>query len=522
MQEKQRPLMLKDFLRDASPSRDSNRKWHRNQSSNESPTTMRNLLDMDSKSSKRTGLVLSRPASTTLSALHKASEVIVRLLPFSSRTPPQKRQGNAVIRRQNVNKLSSILRRVASMREPRTPRGGLSRRISAAMRSLSRREPCIKRDVEVQVRVRDIVRWRSFGDEEEIPYLQYHNSKTPPREELSTADGTSDSCSSSRTSSCTWSESESLSNSQSGCGSSECSVVSGALNNKMLLLSYHREVKDGVDDEFQKSSFVQPPTDTPIHSLGFNRAVEMKEASDSLNGADTCCPSGQKEDVQQLGRANDGCTMCRAIEGYEEKEQFSPVSVLDFPFEDEDEGATTSFEESLADIERKRQQLLHKIGRYESLSKLDPVDLEREFALTEFELLDEDVESFTGYHDGNAGDEVENAEEYIREIILDYLDETTKRNWLPFESLVIDVFREELSSAGEVGADELVGIAVGRVKEWVIQTGSVDQSREFCLKELERSQDWRKFVMDEEEVAAEMEVDILWSLVDDLLIDLMV
>lgn len=150
------------------------------------------------------------------------------------------------------------------------------------------------------------------------------------------------------------------------------------------------------------------------------------------------------------------------------------------------------------------------------------MDLEREFALTEFELLDEDVESFTGYHDGNAGDEVENAEEYIREIILDYLDETTKRNWLPFESLVIDVFREELSSAGEVEADELVGIAVGRVKEWVIQTGSVDQSREFCLKELERSQDWRKFVMDEEEVAAEMEVDILWSLVDDLLIDLMV
>ncbi|CAN6481157.1 unnamed protein product [Victoria cruziana] len=518
MREKERPLMLKDFLRDGSPSYDTGKRWQRNRCSHESPTTMRYLLEMDTKGTKSTGVVLPRPASTTLSALHKASEVIVRLLPFSGRIPPQKRQGTTVVRRQNINKLSSILKRVASIREPRSPGGSLSRRITAAMRSLSRREPCIKREVEVQVRVRDIVRWRSFDDEEEIPYLQYLNAKTPPRDELSAADGTSDSCSSSRTSSCTWSESESLSNSQSCSGSSECSVVSGEFKNKMLLLSYHQKVKE---DDFQKSSLVQPPTDTPIHSLGFNRAMEMKETSDSTDAADICCSNGQKEDVQELGHANDCCTGCCDIEGYEEKEQFSPVSVLDFPFEDEDEGATTSFEESLADIERKKQQLLQKIGRYESLSKLDPVDLERQFALTEFEFSDEDAESFTGYHDGNAGEEVENAEEYIREIILEYLDETTKRTWLPFELLVIDVFREELNSAGELQADELVEIAAGRVKEWLTQTGSVDQSRELCLKEMERNQGWRKFVMDDE-MAAEMELDILWSLVDDLLIDIMV
>ncbi|KAK8944243.1 hypothetical protein KSP39_PZI007789 [Platanthera zijinensis] len=65
----------------------------------------------------------------------------------------------------------------------------------------------------------------------------------------------------------------------------------------------------------------------------------------------------------------------------EEKEQLSPVSVMDFPYqEDEDEeveqpSATSPVsEQSVRNLERTKNQLLQKIRRLESLADLDPLD----------------------------------------------------------------------------------------------------------------------------------------------------
>ncbi|KAF6166058.1 hypothetical protein GIB67_012955 [Kingdonia uniflora] len=80
----------------------------------------------------------------------------------------------------------------------------------------------------------------------------------------------------------------------------------------------------------------------------------------------------------------------------EEKEQNSPVSVLDPPFEDdEDEGHDDNdeqggyeLERSFAIVQRAKQQLLHKLRRFERLADLDPIELEKR--MSEEECYDED------------------------------------------------------------------------------------------------------------------------------------
>ncbi|MED6181548.1 hypothetical protein PIB30_020309 [Stylosanthes scabra] len=69
----------------------------------------------------------------------------------------------------------------------------------------------------------------------------------------------------------------------------------------------------------------------------------------------------------------------------EDKEQCSPVSVLDPPFEDDDEAHGNDDDEehgfdlecSYATMQRAKQQLLYKLRRFEKLAGLDPVELEK-------------------------------------------------------------------------------------------------------------------------------------------------
>ncbi|KAL5223501.1 hypothetical protein ABZP36_010140 [Zizania latifolia] len=77
----------------------------------------------------------------------------------------------------------------------------------------------------------------------------------------------------------------------------------------------------------------------------------------------------------------------------DDKEQLSPVGVMDFPFDDDDGGAvvegeeadtagacSASFSDSLALLQRRKTQLPHKIRRLGSKGELGSVDLEARFA----------------------------------------------------------------------------------------------------------------------------------------------
>lgn len=76
------------------------------------------------------------------------------------------------------------------------------------------------------------------------------------------------------------------------------------------------------------------------------------------------------------------------VEEEEEKEQCSPVSVLDRQFEDDDDEHTNEdyngdedyafdYESSYVLVQRTKQQLLQKLYRFERLAELDPVELEK-------------------------------------------------------------------------------------------------------------------------------------------------
>ncbi|KAK8477393.1 hypothetical protein V6N13_076209 [Hibiscus sabdariffa] len=70
----------------------------------------------------------------------------------------------------------------------------------------------------------------------------------------------------------------------------------------------------------------------------------------------------------------------------EGKEQFSPVSVLDCPFhEEEEEEDSSHFEDGSSHVEGTKQKLMQKVPRFENLAQLEPVDLEKRIAMTEIE-----------------------------------------------------------------------------------------------------------------------------------------
>ncbi|GER33714.1 BCL-6 corepressor-like protein 1 [Striga asiatica] len=94
------------------------------------------------------------------------------------------------------------------------------------------------------------------------------------------------------------------------------------------------------------------------------------------------------------------------VNGDDEKEQCSPVSVLDIFFEDEtnestnaiveeeeeeDEGHDYDPECTYANMERAKQQLLDRLRRFEKLAELDPIELERSFLENSDDELDRET-----------------------------------------------------------------------------------------------------------------------------------
>ncbi|KAF8006773.1 hypothetical protein BT93_K0935 [Corymbia citriodora subsp. variegata] len=93
----------------------------------------------------------------------------------------------------------------------------------------------------------------------------------------------------------------------------------------------------------------------------------------------------------------------------EEKEQCSPVSVLDPPFDDNDEGHNPEDEDdfdyecSYAIVQRTKQQLLYKLQRFEKLAELDPIELEKRMLELEAEEDDDDNDMETDCATDQAG-----------------------------------------------------------------------------------------------------------------------
>ncbi|GMJ00344.1 TON1 Recruiting Motif 10 [Hibiscus trionum] len=177
----------------------------------------------------------------------------------------------------------------------------------------------------------------------------------------------------------------------------------------------------------------------------------------------------------------------------EGKQQLSPVSVLDCPFDEEEEDDGSVFEHQLARVEGTKQKLMQKIIRFERLARLEPLELETRIATAELE--DE--------HKPESNHQLQELLKLSKPRIL------SNRN---SSNLLSALFVRERLLVVEAGMEEF-GINILKnqnPQEWI----------KACFKEMEENVNWIKFNVEKEEVGSALELELFSSLMDDFLIEL--
>ncbi|KAL6998114.1 hypothetical protein U1Q18_008242 [Sarracenia purpurea var. burkii] len=227
------------------------------------------------------------------------------------------------------------------------------------------------------------------------------------------------------------------------------------------------------------------------------------------------------------------------VEEEEEKEQCSPVSVLDPPFQDDDggnengdDGDIYDPECSYATVQRAKQQLLHKLRRFEKLADLDPIELERrmveeqddEDQLEEEEEEEEECEEEAG--SSLSWYREKKVDGLVREIVLGKsLGFHLGKVPADMKRLVLDLVVEEREKNGG-GAEDNIETVVTRVckslDSWKeVESNTIDMMVELDFRR-EVDDGWKRNGKEVGETAREIEIAILGFLVQDVSEELLV
>ncbi|KAF5478339.1 hypothetical protein F2P56_004905 [Juglans regia] len=466
-----RPMMLKDYLRDdllSSCSSNGFKSFPRRQCC----TTIRFLLEVDLKASrKQQRLRRSRskaPASTTISALQRASDAVIsavkKQLPFHSLKShsPSQRNGD---------------------KKGLVPRS-LSRKLFFG-RSFWRKTD--KRD-------NDLRRWRLFRD-----ILKQQDKPSDHHSATSVVGGwvsMSTSCSSNTDS---WAESEFT------------SEILGS--------------SSGKSESSSENHVVGSKSGPPEMEIG--RSIGETVCEDSISEATTANFSGANAKVWSNEK---------------EKVQFSPVSVLDCPFHEDDEDTSSPTpHDKLGRIEGTKQKLSHKmIRQFECLAQLEPVDLEKRIALSAGLNHEAPHESLvqTCSMSTLENNTFDNQTEKKAEELLDLINTRRSVNGAKFkaDNLLSDFFWERIEENINASASTSTrGIVNGfesellKVAEDWLSGGNplelllgweVEDGREVYVRDMEKGGKWRILVEEKEESGLEVEFEVWISLLDELVLDL--
>ncbi|KAL6907731.1 hypothetical protein ACP4OV_002770 [Aristida adscensionis] len=288
-------------------------------------------------------------------------------------------------------------------------------------------------------------------------------------------------------------------------------------------------------------------------------------SSSSADRGCTGAPGGDAGDGRK--EAVDGEPVGRSME-VEDKQQLSPVSVLDFPFDDDDGDersdagtCSPSFHRCPPDLQRTKTPALHKIRRFDGLpEEVDAVDLEARFAASESaDSVDAHsrctrVLSNSGSDDDSApataaaaasrrDEELQSIEQpdketddehlLLRRVLQDAdaaVDEAS-------EALLLDFFADEVRRA-RAAAGTVVGAArpvdggkaaaalVGAAGEWLRGAGprwgvaDVMFSGAAAVADMERSRRWACAREEERDVGAAVEGMVADELVEELVAEL--
>ncbi|CAI8609707.1 unnamed protein product [Vicia faba] len=199
-----------------------------------------------------------------------------------------------------------------------------------------------------------------------------------------------------------------------------------------------------------------------------------------------------------------------------EKEQFSPVSVLDCPFEDEEEMKSNFMINSF--FQGAENKHIQKTRHFENISSLEPLVLEKRIKCLE-ELEDEPhnyslkqcslsvIDSIIG--DRKNKDELNSLMINTEKLLFDYLEQSIEEN----------------SNADYPKDFNLCNV----VDDWVrgkpqepYLGWEVNEGRHVYISEMERCEEWKNYDQQTEQLVLELENDVLTSLVNEIVIDLVI
>lgn len=218
-----------------------------------------------------------------------------------------------------------------------------------------------------------------------------------------------------------------------------------------------------------------------------------------------------------------------------EQDQCSPVSVLDPPFEDDDEQNRDDEEDeddedrdfdvecSYAIVQRAKQQLLHKLRRFERLAELDPVELEKRMLEDQEEEDDDDVDDEEEEEECDYVNELgsslykqENLDEVVRDVLI--RSNQFDQNKIPSDvrQLLLDLIAEERKSEPDCSSEAMVSSVCKRLNAWKeVESNTIDMMVELDFRK--EVDGWTQYEEQVGDRAREIELAIFETLVEESL-----
>ncbi|KAK1375771.1 Histone-lysine N-methyltransferase SETD1B-like [Heracleum sosnowskyi] len=216
-------------------------------------------------------------------------------------------------------------------------------------------------------------------------------------------------------------------------------------------------------------------------------------------------------------------------EDKEEKDQFSPVSVLAPPFvddheqhrgddEDEEDSDDSDVEGSYTNVQRARVELLNKLRRFERLAELDPVELEKRM-LEDYEDEDEKVigkDEDCNYVNSSESLHMEvNLDMVVREVLSRSNQYDENKIPLDIRRLLLELIAEERKSGPDCSSEVMVSRVCKRLDAWKeVQSNTIDMMVELDLRK--DVDDWKLYKEEVQDKARELELAIFRLLLEEI------
>ncbi|XP_061364202.1 uncharacterized protein LOC133307667 [Gastrolobium bilobum] len=221
-----------------------------------------------------------------------------------------------------------------------------------------------------------------------------------------------------------------------------------------------------------------------------------------------------------------------------EKEQFSPVSVLDCPYEEEEEIKShfNSTTHSFMEVTGAEHKHIQKRRHFKSVASLEPVVLEKRIALSE---LEDGPHNHSGTQcsvlvpnmctqNGNRNVRQDNIEENARDLVNLVKRSIPSNSWKikVAENLLFDYFKQSIGENNDIDHSKKLNICK-IAEDWIsgepqeLYLGwEVQEGRRVYIREMDKCKEWKNTDQGIQQLVLDLENEVLTSLVNELVLDL--